>query len=186
MDEFVFPVDKYRKNRKVDNDSTDNNSSTNISKQQFEILKPSERASLITTYYEKLKKSSGFRSDIHSQTTCIPMEHRSTLNDETSVPSEPRLNTRAIVANLFGIKPSSVQRYLLLNNLIPTLKELLDNDELSMRPAVEISYLDIKEQELVADILNEGVEITTDKANKIRLYSKENEIDTAIIRRFLI
>ena len=146
MDDYIFPVDKYRKNRKADNVYTKISSTISLSKQQFEALKPSKRAHLIATRYEELKKVSGFRSDLHNKRvfkTCVPPEHGSALDDITSVPPEPWLNTRAVVANQFGIKSSTVQRYLLINNLIPALKELLDNDELNMRPAVELSSISL-------------------------------------------
>ena len=189
MDDFIFPVDKYRKNRKTNKDSTNISPTKIMSKQQFEALKPSERAFLVATRYEALKKTSGFRSDIHNKhvsETCVPEEHGSASENTTSVPPEPRLNTRAVVANQFSIKPSTVRRYLLINNLIPALKILLDNDILKIHPAVELSYLNINEQEQIVDILNEGVDISTEQAKSLRTQSINNTLDVSSIRNIFI
>ena len=53
-----------------------------------------------------------------------------------------------------GISLRQVQRYLRIPELIPELIKRVDTGELSFNPAVEISYLDERHQELFLDAMN--------------------------------
>ncbi|MBP5154949.1 MAG: ParB/RepB/Spo0J family partition protein, partial [Lachnospiraceae bacterium] len=50
-----------------------------------------------------------------------------------------------------GESERQIQRYIRLTELIPPLLQLVDDGKMSMRPAVEISYLTKKEQQMLAE-----------------------------------
>ena len=53
-----------------------------------------------------------------------------------------------------GDSQTQVRRYIRLNELIPELLDMVDNKEIAFNPAVELSYLKKKEQEVLLDTMN--------------------------------
>ena len=61
------------------------------------------------------------------------------------------LRSNQQVADQVGDSKTQVQRYIRLTELIPELRELVDERKMALRPAVELSYLMPKEQKVVYD-----------------------------------
>ncbi len=61
------------------------------------------------------------------------------------------LRSNQQVADLVGDSKTQVQRYIRLTELIPELRELVDERKMALRPAVELSYLMPEEQKVVFD-----------------------------------
>ena len=57
--------------------------------------------------------------------------------------------SRDILSGEVGESREQIRRYIRLTELIPQLLELVDNGKMGMRPAVELSYLDKTEQQLL-------------------------------------
>lgn len=77
--------------------------------------------------------------------------------DLTSVPLEQKLagiTTREKIAEEFNESASNVRRYIRLTELIPELLQLVDEEKIGLRPAVEISYLKKSEQETLLDAID--------------------------------
>ena len=70
-----------------------------------------------------------------------------------SDPSGPNYGLRSnqLVADQVGDSKTQVQRYIRLTELIPELRELVDERKMALRPAVELSYLKPEEQKVVYD-----------------------------------
>lgn len=91
--------------------------------QRDEIL-PSEKAYAFKMRLEAMNRQ-GKRTDL----TCAPSEHK--LNGQKS---------RDLLAEEVGESREQIRRYIRLTNLIPELLDLVDEKQIAMRPAVEISY----------------------------------------------
>ena len=87
-----------------------------------ERILPSEKARAYKMWYDAQKRQ-GERSDL------------------TSSQSETKLRTDEMLAQDVGESRAQIQRYLRLNNLIPELLDLLDEDRIALSVGVELSYL---------------------------------------------
>ena len=93
---------------------------------QRENILPSERAFAFKMKMDAIKRQ-GARSDL------------------TSAQVAPKLSSEKIGEDS-GMSKDTVKRYIRLTNLIPKLLELVDEKKISFTPAVELSYLDAKQQ----------------------------------------
>jgi len=95
--------------------------------------------------------------------------------------------SREILANMSKDSSTNIQRYIRLTHLIPELLELVDNSvihdkrtylTMGIKPAVELSYLNKDEQELVyAGITYNDLTPSHGQAIKIRELSKNKQLD---------
>lgn len=116
--------------------------------QRSSIL-PSEKAFAYKMRLDAMNRQ-GKRSDL----TCAPVEHK--------------LKSRDILAEQVGESKDQIRRYIRLTYLIPELLQLVDEGKMKMRPAVELSYLNVDFQR---DVL-ENIEIndcTPSHAQTIRM-----------------
>lgn len=93
---------------------------------QRENILPSERAFAFKMKMDAIKRQ-GARSDL------------------TSAQVASKLSSEKIGEDS-GMSKDTVKRYIRLTNLIPKLLELVDDKKISFTPAVELSYLDAKQQ----------------------------------------
>ncbi|MEG1747528.1 MAG: ParB/RepB/Spo0J family partition protein [Oscillospiraceae bacterium] len=99
------------------------------SNQQRENLLPSEKA---FSYQMKLEA----------------MKHQ---GKATSPQVAAKLRSDDEIASQVGISGDTVRRYIRLTNLIPDLLTMVDEKSIALSPAVELSYLPKKQQELLLD-----------------------------------
>ena len=102
---------------------------------QRENILPSERAAAYKMKLEAIKRQ-GARTDL------------------TSRQVGGKLNTTASVGEAAGDSERQVQRYIRLTELQPELQDMVDTGKIAMTPAVEISYLKPKEQELLLETID--------------------------------
>lgn len=95
---------------------------------QRETLLPSERAFAYRMKLEALK-------------------HQGERRDLTSSQVGTKLRTDETVAQGFGIGKTTVQRYIRLTELIPPILQMVDEGQIALTPAVELSFLKKDEQE---------------------------------------
>ena len=81
-----------------------------------------------------------------------------------------------------GMSVKTVQRYIWLNDLVPELKQTMDDGKLSFTPAVEISRVRPKHQKYIA-VSIEGQQASPSKgqANRLRGLDKENKLSPDVI-----
>ena len=116
--------------------------------QRSSIL-PSEKA-----YAYKMRMDALNRQGERSDLTCAPVEHK--------------LKSRDYLAEQAGESRETIRRYIRLTYLIPELLQLVDEGKMKMRPAVELSYLNVDFQR---DVL-ENIELndcTPSHAQTIRM-----------------
>ena len=108
------------------------------SNKQRERILPSEKAFAYKMKLEAMKRQ-GQRNDL---TTSVPTAQK--LEGKTS---------REILGEEMGESQDQVMRYIRLTELIPELLQLVDDEKMKLRPAVEISYLTKSEQEYVFEAM---------------------------------
>lgn len=68
----------------------------------------------------------------------------------------------------------TVQRYICMANLIDSLLYMVDEKKLGINPAVQLSYIDKKKQEIISDCISSyGLAISSSQAKKLRLCINE-------------
>ena len=100
---------------------------------QREVILPSERAKAYKMKLEAIKRQ-GKRSDLTSD------QVGQKLAGKTS---------REIIAENSPDSSSQIQRYLRLNELIPELLQMVDENRIALTPAAELSFLAKEEQRLL-------------------------------------
>ena len=102
------------------------------------------------------------------------MKHQGQRTDMTLSQFGTKLRTDEEIAKLTGESRNQIQRYIRLTYLIPDLLEMVDQKQIGLNPAVELSYLKRKEQEEVLDAI-EYAQATPSlsQAQRIKALSQE-------------
>ena len=119
---------------------------------QRSVILPSEKAFSYKMRLEAMKRQ-GARRDLEG--TSVPLAQKS----KTS---------REVLGDAVGESQDQVRRYIRLTELIPPLLDLVDEGKIALRPAVELSYLTPKEQEMLMEAI-EYAQCTPSHAQSIRL-----------------
>ena len=106
---------------------------------QREYILPSERAAAYKMKLEAIKRRAG--------------RHAKENGDQLGHHFDGKKSVEVIAADA-GESKTQVQRYIRLTELQPELQEMVDTGKIAMTPAVEISYLRPKEQELLLETID--------------------------------
>ena len=126
---------------------------------QREHILPSERA---LAYKMKLEaiKNQGARSDL------------------TSAQVGRKLEAADIVGQEAGDSRNQVRRFIRLTNLIPELLDMVDEKKISFNPAVELSYLDEKQQQDFLEAMDASQNAPSlSQAIRIKKLAQQGEFD---------
>lgn len=97
------------------------------------------------------------------------LSHQGKRNDLTSDQVGPKLiRSNELLSNDVGESISNIKRYIRLTELIPELLDLVDEKQIALSPAVELSFLKDEEQYAVLDCIECNV-ATPSHAQAIRL-----------------
>ena len=134
--------------------------------QREEIL-PSEKAFAYKMRLEAMNRQAG----------------RPSKNNLTPVVSDLNgLRTNEALGKEVGESRETIRRYIRLTELIPEILEMVDDKKISMRPAVELSYLPKEEQEILYDTMeSEACTPSHAQAIKIRKFSAEGRLNEAVL-----
>ena len=126
---------------------------------QRENILPSERAFAYKMKSEAMKRQ-GFRTDL------------------TSSQVVTKLRTDDKVAQGFGVGRMTVQRFIRLTELIPPILRMVDEGEIALTPAVELSFLKKDEQEnLFATMESEEATPSLSQAQRMKSLSQSGRLD---------
>ena len=132
---------------------------------QRETLLPSEKAFAYRMKLEAMKRQ-GQRADL------------------TSAPLESKLFARSneeLAAQSPDSRPQ-IQRYIRLTYLIQPLLDMVDENKIAMRPAVELSYLPEKEQNMLHEMIKlEDCTPSHAQAIKMRRFAEEGKLSEEVI-----
>ena len=126
---------------------------------QRENILPSERAFAYKMKSEAMKRQ-GFRTDL------------------TSSQVGTKLRTDDKVAQGFGVGRMTVQRFIRLTELIPSILQMVDEGRIALTPAVELSFLKKDEQEnLFATMESEEATPSLSQAQRMKSLSQSGRLD---------
>lgn len=131
---------------------------TNLLQRGFSELSVSEKAAVLAERYDKVM-SQGKRNDIireleemtGAEVTCGHDDHKSKSRDS--------------LGEEYGLSGSTVARMLRVNQLIPEMKDKMDNGEINLMAAVQMSYVS---EEIQRAVVETGRAISKDAAAKLR------------------
>lgn len=131
---------------------------TNMLQRSFSELSVSEKAAVLAERYDKVM-SQGKRNDIireleemtGAEVTCGHDGHKSKSRDS--------------LGEEYGLSGSTVARMLRVNQLIPEMKDKLDNGEINLMAAVQMSYVP---EEIQRAAVETGRPISRDVASRLR------------------
>lgn len=133
---------------------------------QRTVILPSEKAFAYKMRLEAMKRQ-GKRTDL----TSVPLAQK--LEGMTS---------REILGKEVGESQDQVRRYIRLTELIPEILELVDEGQIAMRPAVEISYLPKElQEELLENIEIEACTPSHDQAMRMKGLFKQGKLTPEVI-----
>ncbi len=96
------------------------------------------------------------------------------------------IKSRDILAEQVGESKDQIRRYIRLTKLIPEILDLVDEGNVGMRPAVEISYLPKTEQvELFRAIERQSCTPSHAQAIKLRKFSSDGRLSPDVIRSIM-
>lgn len=98
--------------------------------------------------------------------------------DMSSTPMVAKLRTGDELGKIHNDSREQVRRYIRLTELIKELLDMVDEDKIAFRPAVELSYLLREEQELLLDTIKcEEATPSLAQALKMKQFSKERKLN---------
>ena len=134
---------------------------------QREHILPSEKAFAYQMKLEAMKRKAG-----------RPLEE----NRGQIVHNYSEQKSRDELGNQTGESGRQIQRYIRLTNLIDPILDMVDNNQIAMNAAVEISYLGSKEQAAVLQsIEKEETSPSIAQAKKMRKFHQDGNLSAAVI-----
>ena len=116
------------------------------------------------------------------------MKRHGKRRDLTSAPVAPKLGERSNLelADQVGESKDQIRRYIRLTELIPELLDLVDENQIALRPAVELSYLTCNEQQMVyKQILDCDCTPSHAQAIRMRKFSEEGRLNDAVVETIM-
>lgn len=137
---------------------------------QRERILPSEKAFAYKMKLEAMKRQAG-RPGKNS----VPVAQD--LKGKTS---------RQLLGEQVGESQDQIRRYIRLTELIPPILDMVDDNKIAMRPAVELSYLSKTEQDILLDTMQlEDCTPSHAQAIKMRKFSEEGRLNEDVILSIL-
>ena len=102
--------------------------------------------------------------------------------DLTSTPVVSKFRSNEIAGKELGESREQVRRYIRLTELVPELRDMVDEGRIKMRPAVELSYLDKESQKDVVEQIEytQGTP-THDQAIRMRKFQEEGNLTPQVV-----
>ena len=133
---------------------------------QRERILPSEKAFAYRMKLEAMKRKAGRPSKVNP----------TPLVSEKSIRSNEELGTQV------GESREQIRRYIRLTYLFPPLLQMVDENKLVLRPAVELSHLAQEEQALLLEVMGRlGVVPTLEQALRRKTYSQDGQLTAAVM-----
>lgn len=138
---------------------------------QRERILPSEKAFAYKMKLEAMNRQAG----------------RPTKNNLTPLVSNKKeLRTNEVLAKEVGESRETIRRYIRLTELIQPILDMVDDNKIAMRPAVELSYLSKTEQDVLLDTMQlEDCTPSHAQAIKMRKFSEEGRLNEDVILSIL-
>lgn len=117
------------------------------------------------------------------------MKRQGQRTDLTFGQSDQKLtgkNSRKELAAAVGMTEDEVRRYLDLNQLIPEILQLVDDEKIALRPASELSFLSAEQQKSLFSVMEcDECTPSLSQAIKMKKYSKEERLNEDVIHSIM-
>ena len=155
---------------------------TNLMQRSFSDLLPTEKAVVLKLRYEKIT-SQGKRNDLQKELN--------RLNDGIVVKknkrAEDKLDSRKNIGKEYNLSGASIARYLRLNYLTDSWKQAVDNDEIGLMMAVDISYLLTELQDYLYKECKEwGLCLKPSDAKALHLMDRKEALNKEMVNTYLL
>lgn len=138
---------------------------------QRERILPSEKAFAYKMKLEAMKRQAGRPSK--NNLSPVATNLRGTRSDQ-------------LLAEQVGESKDQIRRYIRLTELIQPILNMVDDNKIAMRPAVELSYLSKTEQDVLLDTMQfEDCTPSHAQAIKMRKFSEEGRLNEDVILSIL-
>lgn len=137
---------------------------------QRERILPSEKAFAYKMKLEAMRRQAG----------------RPSKNSATLLQNYEGKTSRQILAEQSGESHEQIRKYIRLTELIQPVLDMVDDNKIAMRPAVELSYLSKTEQDVLLDTMQlEDCTPSHAQAIKMRKFSEEGRLNEDVILSIL-
>ena len=137
--------------------------------QRSNIL-PSEKAKSYKMKLDAMKRKAGRPSKNYSQVD-------NNFSDSTSSQE---------IAKEVGESQAQVFRYVRLNNLTPSLLQMVDDRKIAFTPAVELTYLTAEQQQTLCEsIESQACTPSLSQAQKMKRFAQEGKLDANVIESIM-
>jgi ParB family chromosome partitioning protein len=157
---------------------------TNLIQRSFADMTHSEKAAVIALHHSKMF-SQGKRNDILEKIKMLENPYECKENETRSqIANSKKTITR--VGLEYGLSKDTVARYLRVNQLISSLKAMLDAGQIGFIPAVSVSYVNETEQSLLVECMEQNdFSVDMKKADLLRQQSEKRKLDRESIFQIL-
>lgn len=133
---------------------------------QREVVLPSEKAFAYKMKLDAMKRQAG----------------RPSKNSATVLQNFEGKTSRQILAEQSGESHEQIRKYIRLTELIPSILDMVDENRIAMRPAVELSYLPKESQEELFDTMEmEDCTPSHAQAIKLRRFAETGKLNQEVI-----
>ena len=143
---------------------------TNVLQRSFSEMLPAEKAAVLALRYSKMI-CQGRRNDIIEELKRLGNPDEIRENKTCGIDCH-KSKSRDVVGAEYNLKGRAVANYLRINELSVALKIRIDDGEFTIAAAVQLSYLEQEEQQMVEAVLSESeYKVNEGKAVLLREYT---------------
>ena len=154
---------------------------TNLMQRSFSDLLPTEKALVLKIRYEKIA-SQGKRNDLQKEINNL---EQGIIEKESK--AEDKTNSRKALGKEYHISGASIARYLRLNELSKSWKQEVDEDQIGLTMAVELSYLSKEIQEYLYQQCKElELSLKPSDAKTLHLMNRQEEMNQEMVATYLL
>ena len=110
------------------------------------------------------------------------MKHQGYRSDLSSDQVGPKLESAEMMALVADDSKSQIRRYIRLTNLIPELLQKVDDGQIALTPAVELSFLQAHEQRQLLDEMGRtDATPNLSQSQRLRIFSRDGRLSPDVI-----
>lgn len=158
---------------------------TNIQR-SWEELSYSERAAILSEYYTAVKNG-GRQKDVLDEINSYLQTYSKPVNTRAEE-SLSQIGTGGIrdVADEYDLSKNMIARYIRIDTLIEDIKVMLDDKEIALIAAVELSYISEENQNIFVELMKtDGNKCDIKKAKLIRELQQKGKLTIATMQEVL-
>lgn len=154
---------------------------TNLMQRSFFDLLPTEKALVLKMRYEKIA-SQGKRNDLQTEINNLD---QGIIEKESK--EEDKTDSRKTLGKEYNLSGASIARYLRLNELSKSWKKEVDEDEIGLTMAVDLSYLSKEIQEHLYQKCEElELSLKPSDAKSLHLMNRQEELNQEMVIAYLL